>query len=37
MVDSSRYAEWLEKAARDLNAAKVLKENNCGNDIVAFH
>ena len=37
MVDSLRYVEWLEKAARDLKSAKVLSQNDCGNDIVAFH
>ena len=37
MVDSLRYKDWLEKAQRDIRAAKVLKENSCGNDIVAFH
>jgi HEPN domain-containing protein len=37
MVDSLRYSEWLEKAGRDLKSAKVLKQNDCGNDIVAFH
>jgi HEPN domain-containing protein len=37
MVDSLRYNEWLEKASRDIKSAKVLKENDCGNDVVAFH
>ena len=37
MVDSLRYNEWLERAGRDLKSAKVLKQNDCGNDIVAFH
>lgn len=37
MVDSKRYNDWLEKAARDIKSAKVLKQNDCGNDIVAFH
>lgn len=37
MVDSLRHKDWLEKAKRDIKAAKVLKENDCGNDIVAFH
>jgi len=37
MVDSKRYLDWLEKAARDLKSAKVLKQNECGNDVVAFH
>lgn len=34
---SPRYKDWLEKAQRDLKSAKILKENDCGNDIVAFH
>lgn len=37
MVDSLRYKDWLEKAERDIKSAKVLKDNNCGNDVVAFH
>ena len=37
MVDTLRYNEWLEKAGRDLKSAKVLKQNDCGNDVVAFH
>ena len=37
MVDSLRYKDWFEKAERDIKSAKVLKENDCGNDIVAFH
>lgn len=37
MVDSLRYNEWLEKAGSDLKSAKVLKQNDCGNDAVAFH
>lgn len=37
MVDSARYVDWIEKASRDIKAAKVLKENDCGNDMVAFH
>ncbi|RCX16267.1 HEPN domain-containing protein [Anaerobacterium chartisolvens] len=37
MVDSIRHNEWLEKAHRDLKSAKVLKQNDCGNDMVAFH
>lgn len=37
MVDSKRYSEWFEKAARDIKSAKVLKQNDCGNDVVAFH
>ncbi|MCX7922412.1 MAG: HEPN domain-containing protein [Clostridia bacterium] len=37
MVDSLRHNEWLEKAGRDLKSARVLKQNDCGNDVVAFH
>lgn len=37
MTDSLRYTEWIEKATRDLKSAKVLKQNDCGNDVVAFH
>lgn len=37
IVDSLRFTEWLEKAERDLKSANVLKQNNCGNDVVAFH
>lgn len=37
MVDSTRYMDWLEKAEKDLKSAKVLKEHDCGNDVVAFH
>lgn len=37
MVDSKRYNDWIEKAARDIKSAKVLKQNECGNDVVAFH
>lgn len=37
MDDSLRYNEWLGKAGRDLKCAKVLKQNDCGNDVVAFH
>lgn len=37
MVDSLRYKYWLDKADRDIKSAKVLKENDCGNDMVAFH
>ncbi|MCY6483007.1 HEPN domain-containing protein [Clostridium aestuarii] len=37
MVDSLRYKEWINKSERDLKSAKVLKDNDCGNDIVAFH
>ena len=34
---SLRFNDWLEKARRDLKSAVVLKENDCGNDMVAFH
>ncbi|ATW28164.1 HEPN domain-containing protein [Candidatus Formimonas warabiya] len=37
MVDSKRYHDWLEKAKRDIKSAKILKQNDCGNDVVAFH
>lgn len=37
MVDSQRYKDWLEKSFRDIKSAKILKENDCGNDIVSFH
>lgn len=37
MVDSTRFMDWIEKAYRDIKSAGVLKENDCGNDIVAFH
>lgn len=37
MVDSKRYNDWLDKAQRDIKSAKILKQNDCGNDIVAFH
>lgn len=37
MVDSKRYNDWLEKAERDIKSAKILKQNDCGNDVVAFH
>ena len=36
MVDSAKYADWIEKASRDIKAARVLKKD-CGNDMVAFH
>lgn len=35
MIDSKRHNDWLDKAARYINSAQVLKENDCGNDIVA--
>jgi HEPN domain-containing protein len=37
MVDTLRYTEWLDNAKRDINAAKILLEHECGNDLVAFH
>ncbi|KOA21347.1 HEPN domain protein [Clostridium homopropionicum DSM 5847] len=37
MVDTLRYKEWIEKAERDIKSAKILKEHDCGNDVVAFH
>lgn len=37
MVDTTRFKDWIEKASRDIKAAEVLKENDCGNDMVAFH
>lgn len=37
MVDTLRYKDWIEKAQRDLKSAKILKEHDCGNDMVAFH
>jgi len=37
MVDSLRYKDWLEKAGMDLKSAKVLKQNDVGNDVVTFH
>jgi HEPN domain-containing protein len=37
MVDTLRYKDWIEKAERDIKSAKVLKEHDCGNDVVSFH
>lgn len=37
MVDSLRYKDWIDKSFRDIKSAKVLKEHECGNDMVAFH
>ena len=37
MVDTLRYKDWIEKSYRDLKSAKILKEHDCGNDVVAFH
>lgn len=37
MVDTLRYIDWLDKAQRGIKSAKILKEHDCGNDVVAFH
>lgn len=37
MVDSTKYDDWLDKAARDIRAARILKEHDCGNELTAFH
>ena len=37
MGDSTFVADWLEKALKDLKAAKILFEHDCGNEVVAFH
>lgn len=37
MIYTLRYKDWLEKAQRDIKSAKILKEHDCGNDVVAFH
>ncbi|AOR24740.1 HEPN domain-containing protein [Clostridium taeniosporum] len=37
MVDTLRYKDWIDKAERDIKSAKILKEHECGNDVVAFH
>ncbi|MGD9569248.1 MAG: HEPN domain-containing protein [Sedimentibacter sp.] len=37
MVDTLRYLDWINNAERDLNAANILFEHECGNDLVAFH
>lgn len=37
MVDTLRYANWIDKSERDIKSAKILKEHDCGNDVVAFH
>nr|WP_307992060.1 HEPN domain-containing protein [uncultured Niameybacter sp.] len=37
MVDTLRYKDWMDKAERDIKSAKILKEHDCGNDVVAFH
>lgn len=37
MVDSKRCMDWLEKSLNDIKAAKVLKDHDCGYELVAFH
>jgi HEPN domain-containing protein len=37
MADSNRHMDWIEFSKKDLNAAKVLMDNHCGNSFVAFH
>lgn len=37
MVDRLRYRDWIDKSERDIKSAKILKEHDCGNDVVAFH
>jgi len=37
MGDSFLIEDWLDKAIRDLKSAKILLENDCGNDYVVFH
>ncbi|MGL4664301.1 HEPN domain-containing protein [Clostridium butyricum] len=37
MVDTLRYRDWIDKSERDIKSAKILKEHDCGNDVVAFH
>lgn len=37
MVDTLRCKDWLNTAKRDLNAAIILLEHECGNELVAFH
>ncbi|WP_242661384.1 HEPN domain-containing protein [Alkaliphilus metalliredigens] len=29
--------DWLEKSSNDIKAARILKENDCGYELVAFH
>ena len=31
------YKDYIEKAQRDIKSAKILKEHDCGNDVVDFH
>lgn len=35
--DSKRYFDWLERAERDLDSARILKDNNGDNCNAAFH
>lgn len=37
MVDTLRYGDQIDKSERDIKSAKILKEHDCGNDVVAFH
>lgn len=37
MVDTLRYGDWIDKSERHIKSAKILKEHDCGNDVVAFH
>lgn len=37
MVDSKNYLEWIEKARKDLRAAKILYEATGAEELVAFH
>lgn len=36
MVDKLRYKDQIEKAGRDIKSSKILKEHECGNNVVAF-
>ncbi|GAV25135.1 HEPN protein [Carboxydothermus islandicus] len=36
MVDSKRYQDWLNYAKQDIRAAKILKDHDCGWNLVAF-
>lgn len=31
------FEEWIERGLRNLKGAEVLQENDCGNELVAFH
>ena len=37
MSDSLRYKDWIDKARRDLHAARILYENQADEEFVAFH